>query len=110
MQIRKEAVLYARMNEVIPLNRPSPEPWALEPDELRNQVQRAFTKLCEADGIILRQRLLAGLTKAGVHIGASLFMLGIPATSLDDLTPTDMGKLMRYTRINSPAAIEALAE
>jgi hypothetical protein len=110
MQISKKASIYMQMKKAVPLNRPAPEFWALEPDDLRNQVQRAFTRLCEADSKILRQRLLSGLAEAGMNIGASLFMLGIPASSLDELTPSDMGKLLRYTRINSPAVIEALAE
>jgi hypothetical protein len=110
MQISKKVSIYMQTKNVVPLNCPAPEFWVLEPDDLRNQVQRAFTRLCEADSKILRQRLLSGLAEAGIHIGASLFMLGIPASSLDELTPSDMGKLLRYTRINSPAVIEALAE
>lgn len=110
MQFSKKAIIYMQTKKVVPLNHPAPEFWALEPDDLRIQVQSAFTRLCEADGKILRQRLLSGLAEAGMHIGASLFMLGIPASSLDELTPSDMGKLLRYTRINSPAVIEAVAE
>jgi hypothetical protein len=57
----------------------------------------------------MRQRLITGLAKAGVHVGSALFMLGIPASSPEDLSQSDMGKLLRYIRFNSPAAIEALA-
>ena len=39
----------------------------------------------------------------------ALFMLGIVASSLDDLTPCDVGKLLRYARINTPAIVTALA-
>jgi hypothetical protein len=90
------------------INQPC-EPWALEPDDLRDRVQSKLSNTCEEDGRTWRQRLLAGLASADVHIGVSLFMLGISAASLDELSPSDMGKLLRYVRINSPVAVEALA-
>lgn len=85
------------------------EPWALAPDDLRNEVQRTLSLLGEADRAVWCQRLLDGLAKAGVPIGATLFMLGAVASRLDELTPSDMGKLLRYSRINTPEVIEALA-
>ena len=94
----------------MPLNCPSPEPWALEPDDLRNQVQQTLSALSEDDGKRFHQSLLTGLAKAGVHVGALLFILGIPTTSFAELTPSDMGMLLRYIRINIPAAIKAVAE
>ncbi|MFL6214633.1 MAG: hypothetical protein ACJ74J_12165 [Blastocatellia bacterium] len=36
-------------------------------------------------------------------------MLGIVASRLDELTPCDVSKLLRYARINTPAIIDALA-
>jgi hypothetical protein len=94
---------------MIPFNAPPREPWRLDPDDLRDQVQMAFSTICVADSKRFCQRMLKGLENAGVHVGSSLLMLGIPANGDEDLTPSDMGKLLRYIRFNSPAAIEALA-
>jgi len=106
---KKRLAITRRVANNMRLKSPPRNPWGLEPDDLRNRVQRALSMLCQADGHVMRQRLITGLAKAGVHVGSALFMLGIPAASLDDLSPSDMGKLLRYIRFNSPAAIEALA-
>jgi hypothetical protein len=105
---KRRAIIRAVAENISPLESLPQDPWALEPDDLRNQVQRRLSTLREADSKLLRRRLVTGLAKAGVQIGPSLFMLGIPATSPDDLTPTDMGKLLRYIRINFPSTIKAL--
>jgi hypothetical protein len=109
MQKVKRAITRAVTNDIRPFKSPTHDPWTLEPDDLRNQVQRALSTLCEPDHKMFRRRLITGLAKSGVQIGSSLFMLGISAACLDDLTPSDMGKLLRYIRINTPAAIEAIA-
>ena len=87
----------------------SRDPRALAPDDLRNQVQRTLLALCEEDRRVWRRRLLTGLVRAGVHLGTDLFMLGIVASNLDELTPSDVAVLLRYIRINAPAAFEALS-
>lgn len=98
----------AETDGIMSLEGPQQDLSTLKPDDLRDQVQKALSRLCEADSKAARQRLLAGLAMAGVHVGATLFMLGIPATSLDDPTPSDLGMLLRYIRINTPTAIKAL--
>lgn len=108
MQNKKRSITRAATNNIRPLKNLQ-DARALEPDDLRNQVQKTLSTLSEADRQTLRQRLIAGLTQAGVNVGSSLFMLGIPAANLNDLTPTDMGKLLRYIRINFPSAIESLS-
>src|SRR5262249_13180589 len=108
MSKTQRAIDQAETEKIIPLNRPAPASWALEPDALRDQVQRALPAVCVADGKRFCQTLLKGLEETGVHVGSSLFLLGIPATSAEDMTPSDMGKLLRYIRMNSPSAIEAL--
>ena len=110
MQNSKQAIILARTKNVTSLTCPSPEPWALTPDDLRDQVRITFATLCEPERQQLRQRLLKGLAQAGVHLGSALFKLGIPATTFDDLSPSDLGKLMRYVRIYCPAAREALVD
>jgi hypothetical protein len=94
-------------------NKPLPplphDPQALTPDELRDEVQRTLSTLSEEDRAAWCQRLLDGLAQAGVNISATLFMLGLVASRLDELTPPDVAKLLRYSRINNPQTIEALA-
>ena len=46
---------------------------------------------------------------AGVGISGSLFQLGIPVGTADDLTPSDIAKLLRYVRINKLEAIKSAA-
>ena len=101
-------VTQAEKRKIIPLN--GTAIWSADPDLLRDQVQRALSTICIADRSRLSHVLLNRLEKTRINVGASLLMLGISAASVDQLTPSDMGKLLRYIRINSPAAIEALAE
>jgi hypothetical protein len=112
MQEEKRAITNEVMNDIRPLNSPAHDAahdaWVLEPDDLRNQVQKALSTLCEEDHKVMLDRLLTGLARAGVPVGTSLFMIGIRVGGLDDLTPSDMGKLLRYIRINTPMAIGAL--
>ena len=81
----------------------------LAADDLRHQVQSAFSTLDEATRQVWRRRLLNGLARHGVQVGSTLFIIGIAAAGFDDLTPSDLGMLLRYIRINQPAAIKSLA-
>jgi hypothetical protein len=110
MYKKESAFIGAGSSNFVLLQSQPPGLGVLEADELRNQVQRTLSTLGEADRRALLQHLISELTKFGGQIGPSLFILGISATSTDELTPSDMGMLLRYFRINSPYIIEALAE
>ena len=86
------------------------DPLILEPNDLCNKTQKALLALPEENRKSLRDKLLTGLRKASVNIASALLMLGIPARTPDELTPSDMGKLLRYVRINMPEVVKALAE
>ena len=109
MRRKRRALIRAMTSDSKPLPTSLHDPRALTPDDLRNEVQRTLSMLGEEDRELWCRRLLDGLAQAGVHIGATLFMLGAVASRLDELTPSDMGKLLRYSRINMPKALEALA-
>ena len=109
MRRKRRALVHAMTSDSKPLPTLLHDPRALAPDDLRNEVQRTLSMLGEEDRETWCRRLLDGLAKAGVHIGATLFMLGTVVSRLDELTPSDMGKLLRYSRINTPKVIEALA-
>ena len=81
----------------------------IDPDVLRDKVFDAFSKLTEDDRALMRDDLLAHLERAGVDISGSLFQLGIPVETADDLTSSDIAKLLRYVRINKPEAIKSAA-
>lgn len=81
----------------------------IEPDVLRDKVFDAFSTLTENDRALMRDNLLARLERAGVDISGSLFQLGIPVETADDLTSSDIAKLLRYVCINKPEAIKSAA-
>ena len=81
----------------------------IDPDVLRDKVFDAFSALTEDDRALMRDNLLTRLERAGVDISSSLFQLGIPVETADDLTSSDIAKLLRYARINKPEAIKSAA-
>jgi len=52
--------------------------------------------------------LVTSLKAAGVNIGQLLFVLGIPARTIDELTEPEIAKVIRYVRINDSRAMNAL--
>lgn len=86
------------------------DPITLAPNDLRDRARHSLAALAEEDRRAACGKLLAGLAGAGVNVSSSILVLGIPARRADELTPSDMAKLLRYVRINWPAAIVALAE
>ena len=109
MQTGKRPINRRAIARIRPLIIPTQAPWTLEPDDLRNRVQNALSTRSYADRKDFSRRLLTALAKAGVQAGTSLFMIGITAYSPDHLTPSDMGKLLRYIRINTPGAIKSIS-
>ena len=85
------------------------DPVISDPDELRDRVRNALSKLCVEERIAVRDQLLAQLHQAGVHLGNVLFALGIAAEMPSALMPSDVAYLIRYVRINSPDKIRAVA-
>jgi hypothetical protein len=82
---------------------------AIEPDSLLEVVRKTLLSLTDEEMTSLRSRLISDLKKARLHVGACLFMLGIPASVPDDLTPSDIAQLLRYVRINEPQLMQLVA-
>lgn len=76
-----------------------------EPDLLRDDVRLALTQLPDQEWPSVNESLLAALKKADVNIGQCLLLLGIPATTADELTAPEIANLIRYVRINEPKAM-----
>jgi hypothetical protein len=82
---------------------------AAEPDMLRDSVQKGLSELSEEDRPRVYDRLVTALNKAGVNLGQLLLVLGIPARTAAELTAPEIATLVRYVRLNEPAAMVALA-
>lgn len=75
------------------------------PDWLRDRVFKALIRISPDERSRFRDNILSDLRKAGVNIMSGLIKLGIPATTPDDLSPSDVAKLVRYVRMNRPEAL-----
>jgi hypothetical protein len=108
--VQKKRLSLARIAaaERSPLREQARVAGVLTPDDLCNRVQLGLSTLAELDRRAWERKVFTELSKAGVHTGAALFMLGIVVNTVDELTPSDVGKLLRYVRINSPWATETL--
>jgi hypothetical protein len=91
-----------------PPARPDESVSGSSPERLRDRVFKALNKLSTEERASVRDRILSDLRKDGVNIRSALVALGIPAVTPDDLSPSDMAKLVRYVRINRPEALKAL--
>ena len=54
------------------------------------------------------QTLETEMRRASLNMRAYLVPLGIPGRSPEDLTPTEVGHLIRFLKINVPAATPAV--
>ncbi|HWP42401.1 MAG TPA: hypothetical protein VNO14_04150 [Blastocatellia bacterium] len=79
------------------------------PEWLRERVFSSLRRLPPEERESARDRILADLKRAGVNIGSALLILGIPALTPDELSPSDIAKLVRYVRINTPKAMTVLS-
>src|SRR6266545_3975739 len=81
---------------------------SLDPDELKSRVRSALVsmKATEREGFV--RALETEMTRASLNIRHYLIPLGIPARSLEDLTPTEVGHVIRYLKIIVPQAMPAI--
>ena len=80
------------------------------PEWLRDRAFNALNRLSTDEQRRVRDRILSDLRKAGVNIMSALVTLGIPARMPDELSSSDIAKLVRYVRINTPGAMKVLGE
>jgi len=86
------------------------EPGERTPNELCDAVRNAIISLPLDSRAPIKERLLSAIQSAKLNVGSILLLLGIHAESVDDLTPSDVAYLVRYIRINSPQALQALSK
>ena len=77
-------------------------PWAADPDELSGAVQKAASRLGEDRRASYNRRVISILAELGLDVRAILYLSGIVEQEPADLTPSEIGHLFRYIRINLP--------
>ena len=78
---------------------------ALDPDELKSFVRNALVsmKLTEREDFI--QALEVEMRRANLDMRTYLIPLGIPGRNTEDLTPTEVGHLIRFLKMIVPEAM-----
>ncbi|HWO02152.1 MAG TPA: hypothetical protein VNS63_23095 [Blastocatellia bacterium] len=80
----------------------------VDPDDLKIVVRDGFASMTTADREAFILDLEWELRTANLSVRAFLIPLGISARSLEELTPSDVGHLVRFLKINVPAAMRAV--
>lgn len=80
----------------------------LDADELKSVVRDGLVGMNLAEREEFISALEGEMKSAGVNIRAYLVPLGIPGRSPEDLTPTEVGHLIRFFKINVPNAMSAI--
>ena len=78
------------------------------PDELKMVVRDVLAPMTTADRSAFILALEAELRAANLSMRSYLFLLGISATSPEELTPSDIGHFVRFLKINVPSAMRAV--
>ncbi len=85
------------------------DPAQIEPNSLRDRIYQALVNLSIEERASVTDQIFGSLKDFSVNVRTGLLMLGIPAKTADDLTPSDTAKLLRYLSINAPKALEAIS-
>lgn len=81
----------------------------LSANGVRNGVYKALSKVPVKERVPLYKRLIRELENAGINVSNRLFILGIPATSPEELSPNDLGKLIRSVYLNEPETMDPIS-
>ena len=81
----------------------------LDADELKESVQGMLVLMEALERKLFVKTLEYEMFRSGLSIRDYLIPLGILATRAEDLTPNEVGHLIRFFRINVPKAMSAVA-
>jgi hypothetical protein len=81
----------------------------MSPDDLKSLVREGLVAMTIADRESFFETLESEMKEADLDIRAYLVPLGIPGRSAEDLTPNEVGHLLRYLKINVPKALTPMA-
>src|SRR5215218_3431868 len=80
----------------------------LDPNDLKSIVRDGLVSMNMSEREDFIQALEAEMRRANLNMRAYLIPLGIPGRSPEDLTPTEVGHLIRFLKINVPKAMTAV--
>lgn len=80
----------------------------LDADQLKNSVREMLILMGALERRLFIKTLEYEMVRSGLSIRAYLIPLGIAADCAEDLTPTEVGHLVRFFRINVPKAMSAV--
>lgn len=81
----------------------------LDADELKKSVREVLVLMNAAERKVFLTNLEDEMRRTGLSIKRYLIPLGIAAAYVEDLTPNEVGHLIRFFRINVPNAMSAVA-
>jgi hypothetical protein len=81
---------------------------SLDPNDLKGVVRDGLVSLTMTDREEFIQALETEMRRVNLNMRAYLIPLGIPARTPEDLTPTEVGHLIRFLKINVPQAMPAV--
>lgn len=108
MSYFKRARTRAKVKEATNGHFRNTDPAEMDPNFMRDAIRDAILGFPLEERAAVRDRLLLSLSKAGVDLGTLLILLGINVTVADELTPSDLGHLLRYLRLTSAAEFDAV--
>jgi len=80
----------------------------LDADRLKDSVREMLLLMEALERKLFIKTLEYEMSRSGLRIRDYLIPLGIPSTQAEDLTPNDVGHLVRFFRINVPKAMPAV--
>jgi len=83
-------------------------PKLLDPNELKEVVRDGLVAMEMGQRAAFINELEAELKRLHLDLRAYLVPLGIPGRSSEDLTPTEVGHLVRFLKLNVPEAMRAV--
>ena len=94
--------------EMMPMNGAKKTFGMLDPNEMKTVIRDGLSKMTIADREDFIQVLEAEMRRANLDLRAYLVPLGIPGRTPEELTPTEVGHLVRFLKINVARAMKAV--
>ena len=80
----------------------------LDPNELKDVIRDGLANMSMPDREEFIRTLEVEMRRISLNVRAYLIPLGIPGRSPDDLTPSEVGHLIRYLKLTVPQAMPAV--
>jgi hypothetical protein len=87
---------------------PTPGIGSLDPNDLKNFIRDGLVSMTREGRDDFIEALETEMQRADLSMRSYLIPLGIPAMTVDELTPTEVGHLIRFLKTNVPRAMPAV--